>query len=122
MGCFDMAEIEKVIEQLEQLKFFNQRAGRELWNSKPTNIQNVDIDNAEKKLDEAIQTIRELQEQIPKWHLCEEELPKELEFVLTVDKDGRYEIGYKMYNWSNKEHKRIYPIAWTELPKFEGVE
>ena len=65
-----MAEIEKVIDGLEQLKFFNQRAGRELWNSKSINIQNVDIDNAEKKLDEAIQTIRELEsksEEVCEW-------------------------------------------------------
>lgn len=56
-------DTEKVIDGLEQLKFFNQRAGRELWNGKPTDIQNKDIDNAEKKIDNAIKTIRELKEQ-----------------------------------------------------------
>ena len=71
-----MADVEKVIDYLEQIRFFNQRAGRELWNDKPTDIQNKDIENTDKKLSEAIQTIRELQSQISKQHLCEEERGK----------------------------------------------
>ena len=59
-----MEKVEKVIDYLEQIRFFNQRAGRELWNDKPTDIQNKDIENTDKKLGEAIQTIRELQEEI----------------------------------------------------------
>ena len=62
-----MKKVEKVIDYLEQIRFFNQRAGRELWNDKPTNIQNKDIENTDKKLSEAIQTIRELQSQISKF-------------------------------------------------------
>ena len=62
-----MEKVEKVINYLEQIRFFNQRAGRELWNDKPTDIQNKDIENTDKKLGEAIQTIRELQSQISKF-------------------------------------------------------
>ena len=61
-----MANVEKIIDYLEQIRFFNQRAGRELWNDKPTDIQNKDIENTDKKLGEAIQTIKELQNQISK--------------------------------------------------------
>ena len=61
-----MADVEKVIDYLEQIRFFNQRARRGLWNDKPTDIQNKDIENTDKKLSEAIQTIRELQSQISK--------------------------------------------------------
>ena len=62
-----MEKVEKIIDYLEQIRFFNQRAGRELWNDKPTDIQNKDIENTDKKLGEAIQTIRELQSQILKF-------------------------------------------------------
>ena len=62
-----MEKVEKVIDYLEQIRFFNQRAGRELWNDKPTDIQNKDIENTDKKLSEAIHTIRELQSQISKF-------------------------------------------------------
>ena len=81
-----MANVEKVIDYLEQIRFFNQRAGRELWNDKPTDIQNKDIENTDKKLSEAIQTIRELQSQISKQHLCEDERGKQSHALL----DGSY--------------------------------
>ena len=61
-----MEKVEKVIDYLEQIRFFNQRAGRELWNDKPTDIQNKDSEKTDKKLSEANQTIRELQSQISK--------------------------------------------------------
>ena len=62
-----MEKVEKIIDYLKQIRFFNQRAGRELWNDKPTDIQNKDIENTDKKLSEVIQTIRELQSQISKF-------------------------------------------------------
>lgn len=41
-----MKEIEKVIEILDKLSFFGgQRAGRELWNDKPREVQDEDIAN-----------------------------------------------------------------------------
>ena len=33
-------EIKKALDTLDKFDFFNQRAGRELWNDKPLNIQN----------------------------------------------------------------------------------
>ena len=39
-----MKEIEKAIEILDKLSFFGgQRAGRELWNDKPREVQDEDI-------------------------------------------------------------------------------
>lgn len=55
--------IVKLIDGLEMLSFFNQRAGRELWNDKSTDLQNVDIDNADKYLTAAIKI---LEKQVPK--------------------------------------------------------
>ena len=41
-----MKEIEKAIEVLDKLSFFcGQRAGRELWNDKPREVQDEDIEN-----------------------------------------------------------------------------
>lgn len=42
-----MNNIERVIDGLEMLRFFNQRAGRELWADKPHDIQETDIANAD---------------------------------------------------------------------------
>lgn len=52
-------EIEKIIDGLEMLDFFNQRAGRELWQIKPKEVQDRDIENADRILREAIQALKE---------------------------------------------------------------
>ena len=43
----DGMNMEKVIDGLEMLRFFNQRAGRELWADKPHDVQEQDISNAD---------------------------------------------------------------------------
>jgi hypothetical protein len=55
---------EKIIDGLERIKFFNQRAGRELWNHKPSDIQDHDIALTDKTLTEAIARIRSCEETI----------------------------------------------------------
>lgn len=45
---------EEIIDGLEMLKFFNQRAGRELWNDKPKEVQDKDIAKAKEILQSAI--------------------------------------------------------------------
>lgn len=35
-------------DRIEQAKFFNQRAGRELWNDKPKDVQERDIESSDK--------------------------------------------------------------------------
>lgn len=41
-----MTDNEKALDILQKLDFFyGQRSGRELWNEKPTDVQNEDIDN-----------------------------------------------------------------------------
>lgn len=72
-------------------------------------------------IDNVIQTIRELQNQIPKWHLCKDELPTENKYVLVVNKDNwvSTEIYCKAteHTWNSGFY-----IAWMELPKFREVE
>lgn len=49
---------EEIIDGLEMLKFFNQRAGRELWNDKPKEVQDKDIAKAEEILQSAISELK----------------------------------------------------------------
>ena len=55
---------EKVIDGLEMLRFFNQRAGRELWADKPHDIQETDIANADTIFADALALLKEQEEEI----------------------------------------------------------
>lgn len=59
-----MADREKVIDRLEMLRFFNQRAGRELWADKPHGIQETDIANADAIFADALALLK-AQEPVP---------------------------------------------------------
>jgi len=52
-------ERSKLLDKLEQLKFFNQRAGRELWSDKSQELQDEDIKNADAILEMAISALSE---------------------------------------------------------------
>lgn len=45
--------------RIEQVKFFNQRAGRELWNDKPKDVQDRDIASSERLYDALLSLIKE---------------------------------------------------------------
>ena len=60
--CETTMTAEQVIDKLEQMRFFNQRMGRELWQDKPAVIQNIDIENTDRYLSEAIRLIRNKEE------------------------------------------------------------
>lgn len=124
MGCFDMAEIEKVIEDLEQHICYK---------------QNICLDGFCKEnecpVQNAIQTVRELQSQIPKWHLVADgDLPNDRRTVLVVAYwHETYQVmGGSYYgdglwwcvpfNNCGEHMQKLKPKAWCELPKFEGVE
>ena len=49
---------QEIIDGLEMLSFFNQRAGRELWNDKSKEIQDEDIAKAEEILQSAIKELK----------------------------------------------------------------
>lgn len=61
-----MADREKVIDGLEMLRFFNQRAGRELWADKPRGIQETDIANADAIFADAISMLKEQEPILPR--------------------------------------------------------
>ena len=56
---------EKIIDGLEMLRFFNQRAGRELWAYKPHNIQEQDILNADIIYASAIDMLKQQEPRAP---------------------------------------------------------
>ena len=47
----------ELVDKLKQLRFFNQRAGRELWGDRPREIQDKDIENADTILSKAISAL-----------------------------------------------------------------
>lgn len=110
-------DVEKVIEELEE--------AREYGSDSTPWINKV--------LDNAIQTIRELQEQ-NNWHLVKDgDLPSEIsKHVLVKLKNGG--VMYAVWSGVSKCFKSVCEygvygfykdnpvIAWRELPKFEGVE
>ena len=55
---------EKVLDGLERLRFFNQRAGRELWSAKPYDVQEIDISDADAVFAGALEL---LEEQESRW-------------------------------------------------------
>jgi len=59
---------EKVIDGLERLQFFNQRAGRELWADKPHDVQEKDIANADAVYADALELLNEQDKTINTWH------------------------------------------------------
>ena len=72
----------KLIDGLEMLRFFNQRAGRELWQTKPREIQNTDIKDADEILSKAISALSA--EAVQGWIPCSERLPDNKTYVLTT--------------------------------------
>lgn len=163
-----MADIEKVIEFLEDDKIYLFKVAE---NPNYTDADRRKADDLYCDIKEAIQTIRELQEQInnlantidenlkmatdiayqkgasdmekakqiiidklqeqiPKWHLCSEELPHVAEAVAAytnedVIKAYRSSYGGEWRSWKDDtslEELGFEIIAWTELPKFEEVE
>lgn len=46
-------------DRIEQAKFFNQRAGRELWSEKPKDVQDRDIASSERLYDNLLSLIKE---------------------------------------------------------------
>ena len=80
-------KIGRVIDILDKWEFFyGQRAGRELWADKPTEVQNEDIANFCRDLG----LVREALERA-RWIPCSERLPEDEETVLTY-KNGRFEV------------------------------
>lgn len=106
--------IDRAIEILDKWEFFyGQRAGRELWADKPTEVQNEDIANFCRDLG----LVREALERT-RWIPCSERLPEPGKRVLTTDGCfvGEMYINkrgqWQRYNVANLEDLMALDILW----------
>lgn len=120
-----MQELEKAIEILDKLSFFGgQRAGRELWNDKPREVQNEDIANFNRDVEWLRDFICCMNDG---WIPVEERLPEAGEHVLAsfksdgflpataiISGNGRWSMlqGAKGFNDVTED-----VIAWRPLPE-----
>lgn len=114
-----MQELQKAIEILDKLSFFGgQRAGRELWNDKPKEVQDEDIANFNRD----IEYLRDIvsNHMNDGWIPVEERLPeKEYDTVLCVTDKNYYlvcvynkNVGFRISDFNIEG--RI--VAWRPLP------
>lgn len=123
-----MQELKKAIEILDKLSFFGgQRAGRELWNDKPRDVQEEDIEN----FNHDIEYLKDIicKHMNDDWISVEERLPeygercshgdegiqymKRLEIAYMTDTVEYTHGYYDGYKWIDKKHD-IIPnvVAW----------
>lgn len=120
-----MQELQKAIEILDKLSFFGgQRAGRELWNDKPKEVQDEDIANFNRD----IEYLRDIvsNHMNDGWIPVEERLPeKEYDTVLCVTDQNYYlvcvynkEIGFRISDFLVEGEI----VAWRPLPELYQPE
>ena len=123
-----MKEIEKAIEILDKLSFFGgQRAGRELWNDKPREVQDEDIANFNRDIEYLRGVIRKHMND--GWIPVEKELPPEppeyvddeddlKEYIVMIDGATRPTILRYAGDGTWWEDGTYYPvIAWQSMPE-----
>ena len=102
----------ELIEALERLKFFNQRAGRELWADKPREIQDKDIESAEKTIELAISALKD------EWIPVTERLPEDRQKVLVTTESGNVQILlWNQWFQTQTRYPKTEVIAWQPLPE-----
>ena len=124
-----MQELEKAMEILDKLSFFGgQRAGRELWNDKPREIQDEDIANFNRDIEYLRDIIRKHMND--GWIPVDKKLPEERINPITNDfyeyqvtaKFGEY-IDVRHYKfgrghwWHGPSIVDKYVIAWQPIPE-----
>lgn len=117
-----MKEIEKAIEILDKLSFFGgQRAGRELWNDKPREVQDEDIANFNRDVEWLRDFICRMD---AGWIPVEERLPEEagtyIINALTGERNivtfAKWQNRYKRFDMTGaRTYWKI--IAWRPLPE-----
>lgn len=117
-----MTREERVIDILDKWEFFfGQRAGRELWAHKPTDIQNQDIADFNRD----VQLVRAALREQPRWISVVERLPEPFVSVLvympeerplpTVHEGFLAREGMWYANHFDREPMEI--THWTPLPE-----
>lgn len=115
-----MQELKKAIEILDKLSFFGgQRAGRELWNDKPREVQDEDIATFNRDIEYIRDVIRKHMND--GWIPVEERLPEGNKTVLVCQRGGaidvawhdgyRWKTGFSHADWLSNV------ITWRPLPE-----
>ena len=106
---------------LEKLSFFyGQRAGRELWNDKPREVQDEDIASFNRDMDFLWTIINGLNSKNDGWILVDERLPEDGTYLCTLDGElvGEQEPFTGMCGIENgKWDEEGCVIAWKPLPE-----
>ena len=124
-----MQELEKAIEILDKLSFFGgQRAGRELWNDKPREVQDEDIASFNRDIEYLRDFIRKhmndgwipVEERLPEVNRNPEEDDECPEFNVTIR--GTREATTLKYSpadstWFDDNGYVYDVIAWRPLPE-----
>ena len=117
-----MTREEKAFDILDKWEFFfGQRAGRELWADKPTDIQNQDIADFNRD----VQLVRSALKEQPRWISVEERLPGTQNVLIT---NGEFvKCGFRrpdgVWKYGAEEHMRWDRLSchtvthWMPLPE-----
>lgn len=118
-----MEELTKAMEILDKISFFGgQRAGRELWNDKPREVQDEDIANFNRDIEYLRDFIRKHMND--GWISVEERLPEEagtyIINALTGERNivtfAKWQNRYKRFDMTGaRTYWKI--IAWRPLPE-----
>ena len=115
-----MQGLEEILEILDKIQFFGgQRAGRELWNDKPREVQEDDISSFNRDIESVRDFIRKHMND--GWIPVEEQLPEDEEMVLVTcqTKSGRKSVNRAWYGegfWHGTGSMSGV-IAWRSLPE-----
>lgn len=136
-----MIDKEQALEIIDKQDFFNDRAGRELWNDKPKEIQDEDIRNAHEDY-EALKEYILNQPKVGEWIPLEERLPKQdkllQDYLVTFEyyRYGEYNRKFKTIGigtFSKVSHEFTFingqtgwrdlkVLSWQPLPKLYEVK
>ena len=124
--------IDKVqaLEIIDKRDFFNDRAGRELWNDKPKEIQDEDIRNAHEEYEQLKEYVLN-QPKVGEWIPIKGNEPscngQYLMFVRIYNKYGsedKYIVAYyydglfDVYPYIEVKNCEVEVLAWQPLPEF----
>lgn len=113
-----MQELEKSIEILDKLSFFGgQRAGRELWNDKPREVQDEDIANFNRDIEWLRNIIHK--------HMNSGWIPVEKELPPNAKQKGAFCPKYQVMTkygvtegWYNPDYESWFCLFWFADNKF----
>lgn len=107
-----IADLNKTIDGLERLRFFNQRAGRELWKDKPHDVQEQDIASADMVYADALELLKSQQAEIERLTKPEKEKQAERKRK-RLEYNRKYKETHRQQAYqTTKEWRKNNPEKW----------